>query len=251
MARPVYCISAFILCSLPVTAQSNALLEAFQAGNAAYAEEQYLEAVKAYEKAMDHSRESSPALLFNLGNAYYQLQDFPSALLAYERALTLDPGNPDVAANLQKVIEHSNLSRPDYSVAQEFAYSLSLRTWLRLLLMASAITTLAGVLIWFAPKLAPIPILALYLSIPLMLCAMTGLFLWKQDFGRALILQPNTAIRVAPTESANVLDTLPGGTWVAVLETHEPYHYIRTADKREGWVKNLSLGEVWSKNQEQ
>ncbi|MBC9890363.1 MAG: tetratricopeptide repeat protein, partial [Opitutae bacterium] len=140
MARPVYCISAFLLCSLPVTAQSNDLLEAFQAGNAAYAEEQYLEAVKAYEKAMDHSRESSLALLFNLGNAYYQLQDFPSALLAYERALTLDPGNPDVAANLQKVIEHSNLSRPDYSVAQEFAYSLSLRTWLRLLMMASAIT---------------------------------------------------------------------------------------------------------------
>ncbi len=247
MARPICCLSVLLLWSLPATAQSNAVLEAFQAGNAYYADEQYLEAVKAYEKAMDDSRESSPALLFNLGNAYYRLQDFPSALLAYERALTLDPGNPDVAANLQKVIDRSNLSRPDYSVAQEFAYSLSLRTWLRLLLTASAITTLAGVLIWFAPKLAPIPILALYLSVPLMLCAMTGLFLWKQDFNRALILRPDTAIRVAPTESANVLNNLPNGTWVAVLETHAPYHYIRTADKQEGWVKNETLGKIWSK----
>ena len=245
MPRLLFCLSAFVLGSLPVKARSEALLEAFQAGNAAYAGEQYLEAVKIYEKAMEDSQESSLALLFNLGNAYYHLQDFPSALLSYERALTLDPGNPEVVANLQKVIEQSNLSRPDYSVAQEFAYSLSLRTWLRLLLLASAITTLAGILIWFAPKLSPVPNLALYLSIPLLLCAVTGLLLWKQDFSRALILQPNSAIRVAPTESANVLDNLPNGTWVTVLETHEPYHYIRTADKQEGWVNDVTLGEIW------
>ena len=245
MPRLIYYLAAFALTSLPVTAQSEALLEAFHAGNAAYAEQDYREAVRVYEKAMGDSPESSLALLFNLGNAYFHLQDFPSALLAYERALTLEPGNPEVAANLQKVIEQSNLSRPEYSVAQEFAYSLSLRSWLRLLIVASAVTTLAGLLIWFAPKLAPIPNLALYLSIPLMACAMAGLLLWKQDFSRALILQPDTAIRVAPTESANVLDYLSNGTWVAVLETHEPYHYIRTVDRQEGWVTDVTLGKIW------
>ena len=245
MLRQVYYLAAFALSSLTLTAQSDTLLEGFQAGNAAYAEQNYGKAVEVYEKAMEASSESSLALLFNLGNAYYHLQDYPSALLSYERALTLQPGNPEVVANLQKVIEHSNLTRPDYSVAQEFAYSLSLGIWLRLLLLASAITTLAGLLIWFAPKLAPIPNLALYLSIPLLACAMTGLLLWKQDFSRALILRPDTAIRVAPTESANVLDNLPNGTWVAVLETHAPYHYIRTADKQEGWVEDAALGKIW------
>ncbi len=251
MRKLVCSLLAYGVWSLPATVHCDLMLDAFQAGNAAYAEEKYLDAVNAYERAIADSTQSSLALLFNLGNAYYYLQDFPSALLAYERALTLEPGNPDVLANLQKVIEQSNLSRPNYSVAQEFAYSLPVRTWIILLIVGSATTTLAGILIWFAPKLTPVPNLLLYLSIPLLLIAIAGLLLWKQDFSRALILQPDAAIRVAPTDSANALNTLPNGTWVEVLETHEPYHYIRTADKQEGWVKNVTLGEIWQKDVKQ
>jgi len=228
-----------------VSGQDNTLENLFKKGNAAYAEEQYLYAVEAYEKAIDASGKASPTLLFNLGNTYYYLQDFPSALLAYERALNLEPSNPDVLANLNKTLDQSQLQRPIYSIGQEFAYTLPINTWLLLLIIGSITTTVAGLMAWVIPSWAPFPNLALYLSVPLMLLAITGLLLWKKDFNRGLILIPETGLRVAPTESANVLNTLSSGTWVEVLETHEPYHYIRTPDKQEGWVKDVTVGKVW------
>ena len=226
-------------------AQEPELERLFIQGNEAYANGQFLDAVEAYQNAIDSTGKSSPTLLFNIGNAYYQLQDFPSALLAYERALTLEPGNPDILANLQKIIDQSDLERPEYSIAQEFAYTLPVNTWLLLLIIGSATTVIAGILAWYAPRLSPIPSLALYLSIPLMLLAISGLFTWKKDFHRGLILIPETELRVAPTESANALSNLSNGTWVEVLETHQPYHYIRTPDKQEGWVKDVTVGKVW------
>lgn len=244
LRTPATGLLAFLLATW-LHGQEPDLQTLFDQGNAAYAEEKYLDAVEAYQKAFQSSGQSSPALLFNLGNAYYQLQDYPSALLAYERALTLEPGNPDILANLQKILDQSDLERPQYSIAQEFAYTLPVNTWLVLLIIGSATTVLAGLLVWYAPRLAPIPSLGLYLSVPLMLLAIAGLLLWKKDFHRGLILIPETELRVAPTESANALNTLSNGTWVEVLETHEPYHYIRTPDKQEGWVKDVTIGKVW------
>jgi len=240
--------TAFIVGNVMLQAQPDNLESLFISGNASYADEQYLDAVEFYRKAYVLSGQSSLPLLFNLGNTYYHLQDFPSALLAYERALTLEPGNPDVLANLQKIVGQSDLERPQYNVAQEFAYTLPVNTWLLLLVIGSAVTTLSGLLAWYAPRLAPIPRLCLYLSVPLMLMAVCGLMLWKQDFSRGLILIPETGLRVAPTESANTLNTVPNGTWVEVLETHQPYHYIRTPDKQEGWVKDITIGKVWPNN---
>ncbi len=226
-------------------AQPSDIEKMFNQVNEAYAKEQYLDAVEAYEAALEATGESSPTLLFNLGNAYYHLKDFPSALLAYERALTLEPGNPDILANLQKIIDQSDLERPDYSIAQEFAYTLPVSTWILLLIIGSATTIIAGLLVWYAPKFAPIPSLVLYLAVPLMLLSIAGLLTWKKDFHRGLILIPLTELRVAPTESANALTNLSNGTWVEILETHEPYHYIRTPDKQEGWVKDVTVGKVW------
>ena len=243
--RTCFTVIFFSACYPFLGAQQTELETLFNQGNEAYANEQYLDAVETYQGAIDSSAESSPTILFNLGNAYFQLQDFPAALLAYERALTLEPGNPDILANLQKIIDQSDLERPQYSIAQEFAYTLPVNTWILLLIIGSGSTIIAVLLVWYAPKWTPIPSLALYLSIPLMLLSIGGLLTWKKDFQRGLILIPLTELRVAPTESANALSNLSNGTWVEVLETHQPYHYIRTPDKQEGWVKDVTVGKVW------
>ena len=246
--RNCFNLLTFFLLAGVLNGQTSDLQTLFNAGNEAYADEQYMDAVEAYEEAYTLSGQSSLALLFNLGNAYYHLQDFPSALLAYERALTLEPGNPDVLANLQKIIDQSDLERPQYSIAQEFAYTLAVNTWLLLLIIGSATTIIACLLVWYVPRLSPIPTLGLYLAVPLMLMAIASLLVWKKDFTRGLIIIPETGLRVAPTESANTLNTISNGTWVEVLETHHPYHYIRTPDKQEGWVKDLTVGKVWPKD---
>lgn len=225
--------------------QSDDLQNLFNEGNAAFADERFVDAVDAYQRAYENAEESSLALLFNLGNAYYQLQDYPAALLAYERALTLEPGNPDVLANLQKIIDQSDLDRPQYSIAQEFAYTLPVNTWMLLLLIGSGTTILSGLLVWYAPKLAPIPTLGLYLAIPLMIMSSAGLLIWKKDFNRALILIPDTALRLSPNTSGDILSTISNGTWVEIIDAYEPFYVIRTPDKREGYVKDTELGKVW------
>lgn len=245
IARCCFIALFLLLATGSARAQADDLQALFNEGNAAFADKRYVDAVDAYQRAYALSGPASVALLFNLGNTYYYLQDFPAALLAYERALTLEPGNPDVLANLQKIVDQSDLERPQYSIAQEFAYTLPVNTWMLLLMIGSGAMILFGLLVWYAPKLAPIPSLGLYLAVPLLLVSVAGLLVWKQDFTRGLILIPNTSLRVAPTESANSLSNLSNGTWVEVLETHEPYHYIRTPDKQEGWVTDVSLGKVW------
>lgn len=244
LRKPFACLF-WLLTGALAPAQNGGLEDLFGQGNAYYADEQYAEAANAYQEAYRTTGKSSLALWFNLGNAYYHLRDYPAALLAYEKALTLEPGNPDVLANLQKIVSQSGLERPQYNIAQEFAYTLAVNTWLLLLVIGSAVTTAAGLLAWYVPRLNPIPGLSLYLSVPVMLLAVLGLLLWKQDFSRALVLTPDTGLRVAPTESANHLGTLANGTWVEVLEFHDPYYYIRTPDKQEGWVKGSTIGKVW------
>ena len=234
-----------ILAVTTAFSQTDDLQTLFNEGNAAFADERYVDAVEAYEAAYANAEESSLALLFNLGNAYYHLQDYPAALLAYERALTLEPGNPDVLANLQKIIDQSDLERPQYSIAQEFAYTLPVNTWMLLLWIGSAITIVCGLLVWYAPRLAPIPTLGLYLAIPLMLMSTAGLLIWKQDFNRALILMPDTGLRLSPNTSGDVLSTISNGTWVEIIDAYEPYYVIQTPDKREGYVKDTELGKVW------
>ena len=239
------CFIALFLLLANGLAQAEDLQSLFNDGNAAFADERYVDAIDAYQRAYNLSDESSLALLFNLGNAYYHLQDFPAALLAYERALTLEPGNPDVLANLQKIIDQSDLERPQYSIAQEFAYTLPVSTWMLLMMIGSGATIVFGLLIWYAPKLAPIPSLGLYLTIPLLFMSITGLLIWKQDFSRALIIVPDASLRLSPNASGDVLNTISNGTWVEIIDSYEPYFIIRTPDKQEGYVKDDELGKVW------
>lgn len=68
----------------------------------AYSAENYTEAIKLYNQALD-SLGSSSMLFYNLGNAYYRADSLAQAILAYERALLLDPTNSDARANLDFV----------------------------------------------------------------------------------------------------------------------------------------------------
>jgi len=233
---------------LPAHAQDESALilqSYFGKANAAYAEQDYTQAAQLYVEAVEASGEASTALWFNLGNSYYHLQDYPRALLAYEKALILEPGNPDVLANLQHCLDEGGLTRPQFHIIHEFFYSLSVSVWSLLLVTGAAVTTLAVLAHWFFRRIRPIPSLILFIAIPLTLLSTTALILWQGDFDRGLTLVPNTELRVAPTETANSLDQLQPGIWLTVVRKHERFLYVRTSDKREGWVDTDKIGLVW------
>lgn len=69
-------------------------------GDSAYAKGNYAEAISVYENLLENVGESSE-LHYNLGNAYYKAENIAKAILAYERALLLNPGDEDIAFNLE------------------------------------------------------------------------------------------------------------------------------------------------------
>ncbi|MCK7539625.1 MAG: tetratricopeptide repeat protein [Marinilabiliales bacterium] len=75
---------------------SNILVEK---ANKAYTDGLYAEAADLYKKVAV-SGYQAPGLYYNLGNSCFKLNDFPGAILWYERAKRLDPGNEDIAFNL-------------------------------------------------------------------------------------------------------------------------------------------------------
>ena len=68
-------------------------------GNARYQETDFSGALDAYETVLQAGFESAD-LHYNLGNAYFKTGSLGFSILSYERALKLDPGDPDIRANL-------------------------------------------------------------------------------------------------------------------------------------------------------
>ena len=85
----------FILFSLDSMAND----DRFEKANRYYIENQFEEAIEAYEAILKSGVESS-YVYYNLGNAYYRQGLLPSAILNYERALLLTPHDRDIRHNL-------------------------------------------------------------------------------------------------------------------------------------------------------
>ncbi|MGB7786983.1 MAG: tetratricopeptide repeat protein [Salinimicrobium sp.] len=87
----------FMCIGFSAFAQNN---ELFEEANAAYADENYREAVKLYEQVLENG-ETSAALEYNLGNAHYKLNHIAPSIYHFEKALQLAPGDEDIKNNLE------------------------------------------------------------------------------------------------------------------------------------------------------
>lgn len=74
---------------LPFSSASDADA-AMRAGEAAFAKNDYDEAIKSYSRALEVDPKNYDATLF-VGDSYFAKKDFPSALIWYDRAIALNP----------------------------------------------------------------------------------------------------------------------------------------------------------------
>lgn len=86
---------ALVVISAPVHAQE----ELYQQGNQLYQAESWPEAISAYKSVLSAGFEGAD-VYYNLGNAYFKSGELGLAILNWERAAGLEPGDPDVRANL-------------------------------------------------------------------------------------------------------------------------------------------------------
>jgi len=73
--------------------------ELFQQGNQFYQAEDWSEAISAYENLLAAGFGGAD-LYYNLGNAYFKKGELGRSILNWERAAAIQPGEPDLRANL-------------------------------------------------------------------------------------------------------------------------------------------------------
>ncbi len=140
---------ALILIALPVpslaTPQADSL---FAAGNRAYQEGRFEDAVSSYE-AIREAGLGSGALYYNLGNAYFRTESYGLAAANYERAKRLLPRDPDLKENMrllgERTLDGALAAQriPPWQLFVMVSRQLTGREWLLLAEVLYAIT-LAG-----------------------------------------------------------------------------------------------------------
>lgn len=132
-------LSCTLLCFMlicPALAWANQTTDSlFHAGNEAYAQSKYENAIASYQQLIKEGYQSAP-LYYNLGNAYFKTGDIASSLLYLEKAHKLAPGDEDINANIQFV--NSKTTDKMETVPEFFLYK-----WWRSVMLYFSIDTLA------------------------------------------------------------------------------------------------------------
>ncbi len=233
----------------------SAALARFQAGNVAYTEGNYEEAIAAYEEVA--SEWTSFELEYNLGGAHYKAGHIGPCILHYERARQLRPNDDDLNANLllaQASVTDRIEALPDLGIATIWKALISeerlagwtagslILWWLGLLVLALRTT---------AKELAPRRTLGLVAPVLLLLALASGA-LSKQTYQRivaedgAVILAPRVEVKGAPSsaEDSPNLFILHEGTVVEILRNQEGWTMVRLANGNTGWLDSQSLAAI-------
>ncbi|QTN38307.1 tetratricopeptide repeat protein [Cryomorphaceae bacterium] len=236
-----------VLLFFAVFAQAESISEAFEKGNALYAEEDFGGAIEAYESGLN-GEETNAALLYNLGNAYFQNGQLAPAILNYERALLIGGQDEEVARNLaiaqaQRVDEIEPLPRPLLTrFYRSIAGALGPNSWtvvgLWLFLLAAA---LGAVVVMGRGTSGRRPMLVISALVLLGLSIISNAISefeaqYQENNAAGIIMAANTYVKSGPDEDAEDLFVLHEGTSVSVREAFSGWVRIRLADGKIGWV---------------
>jgi hypothetical protein len=161
------------------------------------------------------------------------------AILAFKRALVLDPGDPDLLANLKLVQDEAAVYPPkNDSVWRSFLGNRSARWWSFAALVAAVFLPLAA-LDWTARKGKFGRWIGAFAALDLafLALAITGLITTQNNQPRGIIVTESATVRISPFQKANDRGTLAEGREVTLGKEHGSYFWITSADgSLEGWI---------------
>ncbi|WP_193212552.1 tetratricopeptide repeat protein [Luteolibacter marinus] len=221
--------------------------ERFDAANADFEAGRFGAAAQAYEQLLADGPRA--AVLQNLGSAYFRQEDYGRAILAFERALLLDPGNPDLEANLKLARDEAAV----FPVASgdgwnRFLAKLSRQQWSVLALgCAFALPLAAGAWVVFR-KRRRVGVGAAACGIPavgLLVLSLHALDAREGEEERAIVVAAPATVRISPFATADERASLANGREVKLGRLENGYFWI-TMDGggTEGWVTAGEVGRV-------
>lgn len=233
------------------TAQPAAVMRLWNAGNSAYTQAEYKQAI-AYYDSVQTLGYTGHDLYYNLGNAYFRDGKIGKAILNYERALDLRPADSDARHNLN--VANGYVKDKIENVPQFF-----LVTWIRSLRMSFSSNAWAAIsLILFAITLCAVLLYLLSGSLPLRKTGFyTGivallLFILALSFSSAerrqilhpeyaIVMQASSAVKSSPDNGSKELFIIHEGTKVRVVREIGQWKEIMIADGNKGWVNGAAI----------
>jgi len=208
----------------------------FRQGQAAFQAGQFARAAELYQRSL--SAQVSEGALLNLGLAEWRCGRAGEALLAWERALDLDPFQSAARENLRFARQTAQLEAPELTWSETASTWLPARAWAGLL---SGSLWLAIGLLVFAPllrlrrsgglqTLIAVGFGVFLLSLPPQLGILTRARL-------AVVLAPDTPLRLTPTHAAETVTTLRAGDMVRCARHRGAYVFVSTV-QGSGWVES-------------
>lgn len=224
----------------------------FEVANDAYQAQNYDSALTVYLRIEKIGIESAP-LYFNMGNAYFKNGDLGHAVLYYLKARRLDPGDEDIAANLEFARSFTRVQmegvelNPLSSFLQSIVapYRLNTLAWI-----ASALFILFMVLLMArfglnmrhpAMRSGIVTMLVLVL-----LAAGVTTFKYRTDFltRRAVLTHDETPVRTGPSEELDIELQGAPGLVVEIVDESGDWYNVLFENKRRGWVRKELVAEL-------
>ena len=226
----------------------------FVQANELYRQENYTEALKAYEEieAMD---QESWALYYNIGNIHYKMNRVAPAIFYYEKALKLRPDQQDVRFNLefanQMVLD--NIEPLPRNLGQRFMDAVILKltyeTWAKIAVGLAFLFALLFLMYHFSYSTGKKRFYFISSIITVILVTTSVFFafrnqLYVKNNREAIIFATEAEVMNAPTTTSEAYFELHEGTKVTVLESLDKWKKIRIADGKIGWIEEKDLKEI-------
>jgi tetratricopeptide (TPR) repeat protein len=220
--------------------------DAFQKANVFYQQNEYSQALAMYDSIL-HEGYESVELYYNMGNCYFKKDEYAQAILMWERAKLLDPGNKDIAHNLQ--LANSRISDQIEPLPEFFLVS----TWKSLVnLFNDKSWTFINITFWFLLGLilfffftSQNPIrkkLSFYTALVfLFISLLSGAAGYAQHRQmnakkQAVVMSPTVNIKASPDPSSATVFVLHSGTKVKIKEQVGKWYQISIANGNQGWI---------------
>lgn len=223
--------------------------EAFDAAARLYEQGRALEAAEAYER-LESRGILTASVCFNQGNAWLQAGRLGRAIASYRLAQSLEPRDPEIAANLELA-----RSRVAPGAVRGVGGGGRFLKWFRpdewAMLALGVMWAWMAWLVWQQratgrsssnPGAGRLPMLCL----GLLTIVLGGVAWWAADLATrptAVVIAGDTAARFGPLQESQTAFTLPDGAELRVTDSKGSWREVRDATGRRGWVleRNLAL----------
>jgi len=218
----------------------------FEAANRLYEKGDYAGALGAYQKLAD-TRQTSPALLFNLGNAYFKNGQIGRAIFAYRHAQRLDPRDPDIRANLKFALSTvpgndtrtSNLDRAlELLTLNERGALTAIALWICFGCMA-----LGQFRTNFKSALRTFVVGAAIFAIFFGAWYAQGLIARVTE-RKVVVTAPTATVRFGPLEESQVSFNVRDGNELQLIGRKDKWLQVADASNRSGWILAGDVAEL-------